>query len=193
MLRSATLSLSLLVAACGGAPQAPQAPHDPAPATEPADPTCPMTIAGTSVTVEDTATGAALVFVTTSDVGELRKRVAAVATMHNEHHGKMGALPDGTEAGGADHAHHHHGGHGGGEATGDHAGHGGGGHVPGGQPAAMQLGTMIGVHSKAAATEIDGGARLELIAGAADVAKLQGELRMHAQHLASGTCTMSHH
>ena len=55
---------------------------------------------------------------------------------------------------------------------------------------AGHAGGMIGVHSKADAVDVDGGARLVLTAGAADVAKLQSELRMHAQHLSSGTCAM---
>ena len=50
---------------------------------------------------------------------------------------------------------------------------------------------MIGIHSKATASDIDGGATILFTAGAADVAKLQGELRMHAQHLAAGTCRMA--
>lgn len=53
-----------------------------------------------SVTVEDTDRGAALVFVTTGDVNEVRKRVAAMKDMHNEHHAAMGPLPTGAEASG---------------------------------------------------------------------------------------------
>lgn len=169
-------SLLLGVAACGGsspAPASPVAHHE----TESAgDPSCPVAVPGTSVTVEDTDTGAALVFVTTGDVAELRRRVSEIATMHNEEHGKMGPLPTGTETSAHDHS--AHGGHAGpGEAAsgGEHAGHAGG---------------MISVHSKAEASGIDGGARLVFVVSSADVGKIQEELRMHAQHMASGTCEM---
>lgn len=194
-----SLLLSLLIAGCGGAaassPEPTTGTGGAAPA-DTADPSCPVAVPGTSVTVEDTDTGAALVFVTTGDVAELRRRVAAMAEMHNEHHGAMGPLPTGDDAGG--HAGHHahgedmghgdHAGHGG-----DHAGHGGGAHAGhGGGAHAGHAGGMIAVHSQAAMEEIEGGARLAFIAGAADVAALQEELRMHAKHLASGTCAMDH-
>jgi hypothetical protein len=174
------LALIALLAACGSS--AKSTPTAKPVATD--DPSCPVSVPGTSVTVEDTAGGAALVFVTTGDTAELRKRVASMATMHNDHHGKMGPLPDGKDAGGhAGHdAHAGHAGHGGGE----HAGHGGGEH-------AGHAGGMIGVHSKATSVEIESGAKLAFVAGAADVGKLQSELRMHAQHLASGTCKMGQH
>ena len=55
---------------------------------------------------------------------------------------------------------------------------------------AKHAGGMIGVHSKAAASDVDGGAKLSFVAGGNDVAKLQSELRMHAQHMSNGTCTM---
>jgi hypothetical protein len=51
---------------------------------------------------------------------------------------------------------------------------------------------MIGVHSKAEVEEVEGGAKITFIAFPADVAKMQNELRMHAQHLADGTCQMRH-
>jgi hypothetical protein len=178
-----TLLLSLLLAACGGASQsaapstpAPPVAAAPAPAPAPApaddDPSCPVAVPGTSVAVEDTDTGAALVFVTTGDATEVRRRVASMASMHNDQHGAMGPLPTGNEHAG--HAGHDmHAMHGGGE----HAGHAGG---------------MVGVHSKAIAEGIDGGARLVFVAAPNDVATLQDELRMHAQHFAAGTCQMSH-
>ncbi len=149
---------------------------------------CPVAVPGTSVAVEDTATGAAFVFVTTSDVGELRKRVGAIAAIHNEHHGAMGPLPDGRATDDAhDHAAHAHGdgARGASHHHDDHTantGAGDDGHV----------GKMIGVHSKAVATDIEGGARLELVVAAADVGTIQGELRKHAAHLATGRCEMKH-
>ncbi|MEZ4403223.1 MAG: c-type cytochrome [Kofleriaceae bacterium] len=92
----------------------------------------------------------------------------------------MGPLPTGTET--AAHDHSSHGGHGG------HAGHGGGGMAGGAH--AGHAGGMIGVHSKAEASTIDGGARLTFVVSAADVGKIQSELRMHAEHMASGSCKM---
>jgi hypothetical protein len=176
------------VAACGGGSKSSGTTQPRTVGTD--DPSCPVTVPGTSVTVEDTDTGAALVFVSTGDVGEVRKRVATMAKMHNDHHGSMGALPDGKDAGGG------HAGHdmGGGSAAGGHAGHDMGsaqgheGHDM--SKHAGHAGGMIGVHSKADAVDVEGGARLVLTAGAADVAKLQSELRMHAQHLSGGTCAM---
>lgn len=96
----------VLLAACGSSAKTRPA-GTPVP-TAADDPSCPVSVAGTSVTVEDTAGGAALVFVTT------------------------------------------------------------------------------GEHAKASTEEI-------VVASTADVGKLQSELRMHAQHLASGTCEMGAH
>lgn len=190
-LRSSSLVVTLAAAgACGGSAQsaAPQPPKTRQ--TAAADPSCPVTVPGTSVSVEDTNTGAAFVFVTTSDVAELRKRVATMAQMHNDHHGSMGPLPDGNAAD-PGHAGHDMGGHAGHDmgGGGGHAGHdmsGGGKHVG-------HAGGMIGVHSKAGASDVEGGAKIAFTAGGADVAKLQAELRMHAQHFSSGTCEMGKH
>lgn len=181
-------AIALAIAACGGASSSSPSTRTASGAghQDAGDPSCPVAVPGTSVTVEDTDTGAALVFVTTGDVGELRKRVAAMAQMHNDEHGKMGPLPTGAEAGGVDHAAM---GHGGGGSGGDHAamGHGGGG---GGGEHAGHAGGMITVHSRADAGDIEAGARLAFVAAGADIGKLQGELRTHAQHLASGSCAM---
>jgi hypothetical protein len=49
---------------------------------------------------------------------------------------------------------------------------------------------MMAIHSKATASDIEGGAKLTLIVDADDVAKLQQELRTHAQHMAAGMCSM---
>ena len=56
------------------------------------DPSCPLLVPGTSITVEDTADGPSLVFVTTGDVAAVRTRGAALATMHNEQKGPPMAL-----------------------------------------------------------------------------------------------------
>ena len=56
------------------------------------DPSCPIVVPGTSITVEESSEGPAFVFVTTGDVGEVRKRAGALATMHNQHDGPDSAL-----------------------------------------------------------------------------------------------------
>src|SRR5690606_15650047 len=117
-------------AACGGQAAAPQ---DTTPVAAPApaadDPTCPLVVPGTSLSVEDTNTGAALVFVTTGDTKAVRARAAAFAQMHTSHDGPPKAL-----------------------------------------------GMMFSPTSTATTSEIEGGARVELVAkNPEDVAKLQGE------------------
>jgi hypothetical protein len=151
-----------------------------------------VAIAGTSVSVEDASNGAALVFVTTGDVAEVRRRVADMATKHNEHHSAMGQLPDGNGTG-DEHAGHEMNGHTG-HGTGGHAGHDMGahaGHDTSSATHAGHSGGMISVHSKALASEVEGGAKITFVATSADTAKLQSELRMHAQHFAAGTCEMA--
>jgi hypothetical protein len=46
------------------------------------DATCPLEVPGTSVTVEDTSDGAALVFVTTGDAGAVQAAADAFVTAH---------------------------------------------------------------------------------------------------------------
>lgn len=70
--------LAALLAACTGHHAAGPAKPVHAPPTG-NDPTCPVEIPGTSATVEDTATGAALVFVTTGDIEAVRARGKALA------------------------------------------------------------------------------------------------------------------
>jgi hypothetical protein len=159
-----------LVCACGPA-QKPDPRPDPIARQD--DPTCPVLVAGTSVTVEDTDQGAALVFVTTGDAAAVRMRATALAEMHNHHHASM---TPGHDA---------------------HAGHEGHMQIPDSEAHvmkpmdAMAMGSMISIHSTAAATEAPNGARVTFTAASADdVSKLQSELRMHAQHLAGGTCVM---
>lgn len=187
--------VAMAVAACGGGVSATQTTT--ATKTSDSDPSCPVAVAGTSVTVEDTTTGAALVFVTTGDVADVRQRVAAMASMHNEQHAAMGPLPDGTQTAGGHAGHDMSGSNQEGHDMGgmNHEGHdmskmNNEGHDMSGGNHAGHAGGMIGVHSKAAASDIEGGAKIIFIANASDVAKLQGELRMHAQHLASGSCAM---
>jgi hypothetical protein len=62
------------------------------PAPAPYDPSCPLLVPGTSISVEDTAEGPSLVFVTTGDVDGVRSRGAALASMHNSQNGPPMAL-----------------------------------------------------------------------------------------------------
>jgi len=70
----------LLLVACGQ-----PAKHDTTPPPAPAaahDATCPLEVPGTSVTVEDTADGAAMVFVTTGDAAAVQAAADAFAAAH---------------------------------------------------------------------------------------------------------------
>lgn len=90
-----SLGFVIVIAACGAKQPAPSNPPPTGSASEAAhatDPSCPLEVPGTSVTVEDTATGAALVFVTTGDASELSKRATAFAAMHNKHDGPADAM-----------------------------------------------------------------------------------------------------
>ncbi|NVB82378.1 MAG: hypothetical protein HOV81_28625 [Kofleriaceae bacterium] len=87
----------VLAAACGGKAPATSQTSSAMPTATPAnatagDPSCPLEVPGTSLTVEDTAGGAALVFVTTGDAAELSKRANAFAEMHNKHDGPADAM-----------------------------------------------------------------------------------------------------
>jgi hypothetical protein len=154
------LALFVVAAGCSSSPR-PESAARTAPAHD--DPTCPVLVPGTSVTVEDTNDGAALVFVTTGDAAAVRKRAAALAEMHTSHHAAMGHDMHDMHGGDA---------HGGGQMG--------------------QMGMMISTHSNASVAEIPNGARVVFVAAdAANVGGLQSELRMHAQHLANGTCEMA--
>ena len=82
-----SLGFAFMIAACGGK-SAPVADQTQPPSSAAADdPSCPLVVPGTSISVEDTAGGAALVFVTTGDVLAVRARAAALAEMHTKHDG----------------------------------------------------------------------------------------------------------
>lgn len=77
---------------------------------------CPMALEGTTVRSEEVAGGASIVFSTTGDVTELRRRVAAMVDMHNKHPGGCGMMAMHAKGSGApgtpsappgDHAAHH--------------------------------------------------------------------------------------
>jgi len=135
----------LLAALLGCSGSSKPAPASPATPVAHDDPTCPVLVAGTSITVEDTDGGAAFVFVTTGDAAAVRTRANALAEMHNAHAG---------------------------------SGH--------------EMGHMIATKSTAASSELPNGARVTFTAASpGEAGALQSELRMHAQHLAGGTCEMA--
>lgn len=132
----------LLFGACGSKQPAQETkPVEPANTD---DPSCPLVVPGTALSVEDTATGAALVFVTTGDAAAVRARAITLAAMHTKHNGPSGAM-----------------------------------------------GMMFSPGSKATASDVEGGARIEFVPAQPDgAAALQAELRMHAGHLTGGSCEM---
>jgi hypothetical protein len=86
------LLAGLLVGACGSPAKSPTTP--PSEPTTPAsdDPSCPLLVPGTSISVEDTTEGPAFAFVTTGDVAQVRTRGQALAAMHNDRKGAPEAL-----------------------------------------------------------------------------------------------------
>jgi hypothetical protein len=142
-MRNLCFSLLIVCAACGGK-SAPSSTTTPPTSVAKDDPTCPLIVPGTSLSVEDTTDGIAMIFVTTGDADGVRTRTASLAEMHNKHDGPAGSM-----------------------------------------------GMMFPPTSSARWNKVDGGARLELVANdPKDVAKLQGDIRMHAGHLTGGTCEM---
>jgi hypothetical protein len=161
----------LALASCASSQQQPTAATPAAPAEAPSQPgmghdmadSCPMAVEGTAARAEDVEGGAAMAFTTTGDVAELRRRVAQMAEMHEQHHG---------------------GGHGammGGDAD---QGAMGGGRMGGG---------MKMPPATARSEEIEGGARLVLTPkDPADLPKLREHAHQHAEKMASGQCPMMH-
>jgi hypothetical protein len=88
------LCLSLLVAAaaCGGKPAPTSTTTPPPTTTAPDDPTCPLIVPGTALSVEDTSDGIALIFVTTGDAEAVRTRTASLNDAHNAHNSAAGSL-----------------------------------------------------------------------------------------------------
>ncbi|MFN0252189.1 MAG: hypothetical protein ACKV2T_35260 [Kofleriaceae bacterium] len=88
----------LLVGLVVGACSSPAKPTTTTTTTTPADlpttddPSCPLLVPGTSISVEDSTEGPAFVFVTTGDVAQVRTRGQALAATHNERKGSPDAL-----------------------------------------------------------------------------------------------------
>ena len=129
---------------------------------------CPMMVGGTAVNAEDVEGGVTLTFTTSSDVAELRRRVAQMAKMHGQHGMGMHAA-----AGAGDGRAHC------GQCT-DTRQHHGGKMVGGMMPAAT-----------ASSEEVAGGARILLTPqDAADLEKLREHARQMTELMSSGKCPM---
>jgi hypothetical protein len=74
-------SLALILLVACGQPAQHEAVTTPAPAAA-KDPTCPLEVPGTSLTVEDTTDGAAMVFVTTGEASDVQARADAFVAQH---------------------------------------------------------------------------------------------------------------
>jgi hypothetical protein len=84
--------LVLVLAACGSKSSSPATtvPSDQAAAAD--DPSCPLLVPGTSISVESSEMGAALVFVTTGDPLAVRSRAARLAEMYTKQDGPPNAM-----------------------------------------------------------------------------------------------------
>jgi hypothetical protein len=85
-----SLALVLLVAC--GQPAKHESTTTPPAAAAASDPTCPLEVPGTSLTVEDTSDGGALVFVTTGDAAGVQARADAFAAQHASATGGFAAM-----------------------------------------------------------------------------------------------------
>lgn len=131
---------------------------------------CPMAVAGAELGIRDTPEGVALTFTTDGDVGELRRRVHALAEVYESHQ------HDGAEAHGGGMHGMMHGGmmHGGSMNEANNDG--------GGPPMRMPS-------SQAAVTDVPDGATLTLTAASAtDVESLRTRARQHVEMMRAGPC-----
>jgi hypothetical protein len=167
---------------------------------------CPMGVQGTKVEANNTDNGAALTFTTTGDVAELRRRVTAMAEMHNAMAEMHNAQPSGQGMAGCTCPKHE------GEAKAcDCPAHGAGpGQGGSGCPACAQQGGQacphcqmqgaegqgmkMGMHmpaSRATTEEVPGGMRLVLTpVDATQLDALRESVRHHAERMGSGQCPM---
>jgi hypothetical protein len=187
LLIAATVAVGL--GACGGS-------QSPPPVASGAGGMCPMQVQGTQVAAEDTQDGVALLFTTSGDVAELRKRVHHLAEKHqmrmsnrnlNTAAGAMGPHGPMGPGGMGPHGQMGPGASGAGHAMGhEHAmGHG---HAMGDEPDGMHM-----VPSTARVEDIDRGARIVLTpVDAGKLAELRAHTRERAAHMAAGHCPMQH-
>lgn len=130
---------------------------------------CPMAVEGTTVRSEELDGSVALVFTTTGDVADLRRRVAHMAEMHGRHHQE-----------GRGHGMHMHGRH-------HQEEHRHGRHMHGSEHGD----TMMMPPSAVRSEEVDGGARLVFTPrDPADLASMREHVHQHAERMAGGQCPM---
>jgi hypothetical protein len=183
MNRVAAVAIALIAVACAAPRQEQRAQPvarsaqaaTPAPPRSPAAPglaeICPMDVPQTTISEDDTANGAAITFKTASgQVDELRRRVRAMAEMHNQHAATAPApSPGGAGTGAADQA----------QGPGDH--HMGHGHH------------MMPPPSRANVEDVDGGARVVIVPNDASQADaLRAAARMQAMRMQHHGCAMMH-
>jgi hypothetical protein len=143
---------------------------------------CPMTVPGTQVAASDTPDGEAITFTTASpeQVTELRRRVHAMADMHDRHeeHAGMHAMP-----GDASRMHDDAGPSG----MGGMSGMGSAGSAERGAPP-MEMPPA----SRAIVEDVDGGARVLVTPeDPGELERLRSAIRSHADHMRdTGTCGM---
>lgn len=138
---------------------------------------CPMQVEGTAVSAEDVEGGVALTFTTSSDVAELRRRVAHMAQKHGQHgmgmHGKGKHAPAG---------------------AGDGHAHGGQGNNAAPHKGGMMAGGMKMPAATARSEEVEGGARILLAPkDAAELEKLREHARHMSERMSAGQCPMMSH
>lgn len=182
MTRSAAALVALTLVACAGSraerPQPEAAPTGdssgaltgPTGSAQPSSrmaAVCPMDVPGTTVAAADTPDGESITFTTSSgQVDELRRRVHALAEMHNQHMAAhAGAQPEadaqaqGTGSGEGEHRH----------------------------------GRMMPPTSRATVEDVDNGARISIAAlDPAQAPQLRTMVRMHAEHMQQSGCGMMH-
>lgn len=157
----------LLLSACAHAPSGEPSAHSSGHADGMmAD--CPMKVPGTKVSAADSVNGETVTFTTPDQVAELRRRVHAMASMHNEKHSD-GATHEGMKSGGMMM----------------------GGGMMGNE---MPMEGMKMPPSRATALDVESGASVTLIPNdPADLQKLRSAVRMHVEHMQKSGCAMMGH
>jgi hypothetical protein len=124
---------------------------------------CPMGVPGTQVSSIDEVDGSTMTFTAPDQVPELRRRVQAMAEMHNRHH-----------AGGGMHEEKE-----------------GGGMMGGMMGGGKEMGGMMMPPSHATVVEVENGASMKLTPNdPADLQKLRDAARMHVERMQQHGCEM---
>lgn len=138
---------------------------------------CPMQVSGTTARAEDVEGGAAIVFTTSGDVAELRRRVAHMAEMHERRGGEAHGRGMGMMGGPHSHA--------------GQSGEAGGPAQQGASPGGMGMRGRMMPPATARSEAIEGGARLVLTPrDPADLTRLREHVAQHSQMMEAGHCPM---